>query len=41
VAEAAGAEVIAMETGRPLIYNQKESLLNPFFLVRARARASN
>lgn len=36
VAEAAGAEVVVHETGAPLTYNQKESLLNPFFVVRAR-----
>ncbi|MFC0444228.1 3'(2'),5'-bisphosphate nucleotidase CysQ [Pseudidiomarina halophila] len=33
VALAAGAEVVTLE-GEPLTYNQKESLLNPYFIVK-------
>ncbi|MDX1443285.1 MAG: 3'(2'),5'-bisphosphate nucleotidase CysQ [Gammaproteobacteria bacterium] len=33
VVAAAGGKVINAENGEPLRYNQKESLLNPFFLV--------
>ncbi len=32
---AAGGVVVVAETDRPLEYNTKESLLNPFFFVRA------
>jgi 3'(2'), 5'-bisphosphate nucleotidase len=32
---AAGGEVVEAETEQPLRYNTKESLLNPFFIVRA------
>lgn len=35
VVEAAGGQVINAETGQPLRYNQKASLLNPFFIVSA------
>jgi 3'(2'), 5'-bisphosphate nucleotidase len=34
VVNAAGGEVIVAETGEPLQYNTKESLLNPFFIVQ-------
>jgi len=33
VALAAGAEVVTLD-GEPLMYNQKESLLNPYFIVK-------
>jgi len=35
VVHAAGGEVYNQETGLPLLYNQKESLLNPYFMVEA------
>jgi 3'(2'), 5'-bisphosphate nucleotidase len=35
VVNAAGGEVVIAETGEPLQYNTKESLLNPFFIVQA------
>lgn len=35
VVEAAGGQVINLETGQALRYNQKEALLNPFFIVCA------
>ena len=35
VVEAAGGQVINMESGEPLRYNTKESILNPFFTVCA------
>ncbi|MEO5344184.1 MAG: 3'(2'),5'-bisphosphate nucleotidase CysQ [Gammaproteobacteria bacterium SHHR-1] len=35
VVEAAGGEVITADTGSPLNYNRKDSLLNPFFIARA------
>ena len=36
VVNAAGGEVVVAETGEALAYNTKESLLNPFFIVRAK-----
>ncbi len=35
VVNAAGGEVVIAENGQPLVYNTKESLLNPHFLVQA------
>lgn len=34
VVNAAGGEVIIAENGQPLLYNTKDSLLNPYFLVQ-------
>ena len=34
VVNAAGGEVIIAESGQPLLYNTKESILNPHFLVQ-------
>lgn len=34
VVNAAGGEVVIAENGLPLLYNTKDSLLNPYFLVR-------
>jgi len=34
VSNAAGEEVVIPENGLPLLYNTKDSLLNPYFLVR-------
>ncbi len=36
VVNSAGGEVINIATGRPLLYNAKDSLLNPFFIVQAK-----
>ena len=33
IVEVAGGQVVSMESGRPLRYNTKESLLNPHFIV--------
>lgn len=35
VVNAAGGEVVVADTQEPLSYNTKDSLLNPFFIVRA------
>ena len=35
VVNAAGGEVVIAESGHPLLYNTKDSLLNPHFLVQA------
>ncbi len=35
VVNAAGGEVVIAESGQPLLYNTKDSLLNPHFLVQA------
>ena len=35
VVNAAGGEVVIADSDDPLQYNTKESLLNPFFIVRA------
>ncbi len=35
VVNAAGGEVVSAENGQPLLYNTKDSLLNPHFLVQA------
>ena len=35
VVVAAGGQVYNEESGLPLLYNQKESLLNPYFIVKA------
>jgi len=35
VVKAAGGEVYNEESNLPLLYNQKESLLNPYFIVKA------
>ena len=35
VVNAAGGEVVLAEDGQPLLYNTKESLLNPHFIVQA------
>lgn len=40
VVNAAGGEVVMVENGQPLLYNTKESLLNPFFLVQANTQKS-
>jgi len=40
VVNAAGGEVIDVETKLPLLYNTKESLLNPFFMVRVKSFSS-
>jgi 3'(2'), 5'-bisphosphate nucleotidase len=37
VVEAAGGEVVQADSGNPLRYNTKDSLLNPFFIVRNKA----
>ncbi|MBT5817408.1 MAG: 3'(2'),5'-bisphosphate nucleotidase CysQ, partial [Proteobacteria bacterium] len=34
VVTAAGGEIVIADTDKPLQYNTKESLLNPFFIVR-------
>lgn len=34
IVNAAGGEVVLTENGQPLLYNTKESLLNPFFIAR-------
>lgn len=39
VVNAAGGEVVDADTQVPLKYNAKESLLNPFFIVRAKGAA--
>ena len=33
IVEAAGGQVVSAETGKPLRYNTRESLLNPYFVV--------
>lgn len=38
VVNAAGGEVVIAENGQPLLYNTKDSLLNPHFLVQAVVR---
>ncbi|MEJ2212617.1 MAG: 3'(2'),5'-bisphosphate nucleotidase CysQ [Gammaproteobacteria bacterium] len=35
VVKAAGGEVVQAENDEPLLYNTKESLLNPFFIVKS------
>jgi len=35
VVNAAGGQVVIAESGEPLRYNTKESLLNPFFIVKS------
>jgi len=36
VVNAAGGEVVVAESDEALAYNTKDSLLNPFFIVRAK-----
>jgi len=38
IVEAAGGRVVSAETGEPLRYNTRESLLNPYFIVYGDAR---